>query len=64
MGLGGIFIFPLEIFEKIEQGTRVWEYILILNIYFLHKSNVVSQPAVNCYMGLGGICIMEKILGK
>ena len=27
-GLGGIYIFPLENFEKMEQDTRVWEYIL------------------------------------
>ena len=29
---------------------------------FLHKNNVVSQLALA--MGLGDICIMEKILGK
>ena len=29
---------------------------------FLHKNNVVSQAALA--MGLGDICIMEKILGK
>ena len=28
MGLGGIYIFPLENFEKMKQDTRVWEYIL------------------------------------
>ena len=61
-GLGGIYIFPLENFEKVEQDTRVWEYILNLNMNFSHKNNVVSQPALA--MGLGGICIMEKILGK
>ena len=32
-----------------------------LKCNFLHKNNVVSQPALA--MGLGGICIMEKILG-
>ena len=26
--LGGIHIFPLENFEKMEPDTRVWEYIL------------------------------------
>ena len=61
-GLGGIYIFPLENFEKIEQDTRVWKYILNYNMNFLHKNNVMSQPALS--MGLGGIGIMEKILGK
>ena len=27
-GLGGIYIFFLENFEKMEEDTRVWEYIL------------------------------------
>ena len=61
-GLGGIYIFPLANFEKMEQDTRVWEYILNYNINFLHKNNVVFQPALA--MGLGGICIMKKNLGK
>ena len=28
-GLGAIYIFPPENFEKMERDTRVWEYILI-----------------------------------
>ena len=45
-----------------EQDTRVWEYILNYTMNFLHKNNLVSQQALA--MGLEGICIMEKILGK
>ena len=58
----GAYIFPRENFEKMEQDTRVWVYILICSVNFLHKNNVMSQPALA--MGLGGICIMEKILRK
>ena len=45
-----------------KQDTRVWVYILIWNVNFLHKNNVVSQTALA--MGLDGICITEKILRK
>ena len=38
-----------------EQDTRVWVYILIWNVHFLHKNNaIVSLQALS--KGLGGIC--------
>ena len=61
-GLGGIYISSGKFWINGTRYTRVWEYILIWNVYFLHMINVVSQPAFA--MGLGGICIMEKTLGK
>ena len=45
MGLGA-YIFPRDHFKEIEQDTRVWVYILICNVHFLHKNNVMSQPAL------------------
>ena len=36
-----------------EQDTRVCVYILIWNVNFLHKNNVVSKPAFA--MGWGGM---------
>ena len=46
-GLGGIYI-SSNFFEKMEQDTRVWVYILIWNIHFLHKNNA-SVAARNYY---------------
>ena len=59
--LGGyIYISSEKILKKwnkiLEFGSIFW----IRNMNFLHKNNVVSQPALA--MGLRGICIMEKIL--
>ena len=52
-GLGGIYISSGKFWINGTRYTRVWEYILIWNVNFLHKNNVVSQPAFA--MDLGGI---------
>ena len=66
-GLGGIYFLEkiLKKWNKITRPTRAWVYILIWNVNFVHKNNVVSQPALAIGLGpLGGVCIMEKKLGK
>ena len=45
--LGEIY-FPQEHFEKMEQDTPVWVYILIWNVHFLHTNNA-NVEASTCY---------------
>ena len=51
-GLGGIYLSLKKFFEKMKQDTRVWVYILILNVHFLHKNN--TCVAASTYYGFKG----------
>ena len=55
----GAYIFPRGNFEKMEHNTRVWGYILICSVNFLHKNNIMSQPGLAMPPS---ICIMEKMM--
>ena len=48
----GVIHFVEKIFEKIEQDTRVWVYILIWSVHILHKNN--ASVATSTYYGFRG----------
>ena len=57
LGVWEAYIFPQKLFKK---WNKILEFGCVLGfemLFFLHKNNVMSQPALA--MALGGICILE-----